>query len=163
MDCREQRSLDYVTSGASGTGNGTIFYSVGVNSTGSPRIGTITIAGLTFTVNQSNVNCTYSISPMNASYPAGGGSWQRRRDRARRVSYGKLISQDDWITVTAGGNGSGNGTFNYSVDPNGGAARTGTIDIEGQMFTVNQSGRAGAAFRSLRGAPCSVKRAAKGV
>ena len=41
-----------VTSGSSGTGNGTVNYSVAANPLSSPRSGTITIAGQFFTVNQ---------------------------------------------------------------------------------------------------------------
>lgn len=41
-----------VTSGASGTGNGTVVYQVQANTTGQPRTGTLTIAGQTVTVNQ---------------------------------------------------------------------------------------------------------------
>lgn len=41
-----------ITSGASGTGNGTVSYSVGTNTTALVRSGTVTIAGQTFTVNQ---------------------------------------------------------------------------------------------------------------
>lgn len=41
-----------INSGSAGTGNGTVAYSVGVNS-GPNRSGTITVAGTTFTVNQS--------------------------------------------------------------------------------------------------------------
>jgi hypothetical protein len=44
-----------ITSGASGTGNGTVTYSVQANSTSSPRQGTMLIAGHTFTVNQEGV------------------------------------------------------------------------------------------------------------
>ena len=105
-----------ITSGSSGDGNGTIFYSVEINNTGNPRMGTISVAGLTFTVNQSNVNCTYSISPTNASYPAGGGSGNVDVTAGAGCLW-KALSQDDWITVTAGGTGSGNGTFSYSVEP----------------------------------------------
>jgi sugar lactone lactonase YvrE len=42
-----------IASGASGSGNGTVGYSVAANSTGSTRSGTLTIAGQTFTVTQS--------------------------------------------------------------------------------------------------------------
>jgi len=42
-----------VTSGASGSGNGIVTYSVAANSSTSSRTGTFTIAGLTFTVTQS--------------------------------------------------------------------------------------------------------------
>lgn len=41
-----------LTSGASGTGNGTVGYSVAANTTTAARAGTLTIAGQTFTVNQ---------------------------------------------------------------------------------------------------------------
>jgi hypothetical protein len=41
-----------ITSGSSGTGDGSVAYSVGINTTLAPRIGTMTIGGETFTVNQ---------------------------------------------------------------------------------------------------------------
>jgi len=41
-----------ITAGASGTGNGTVRFDVAQNNTGSDRVGTLTIAGLTFTVDQ---------------------------------------------------------------------------------------------------------------
>jgi CSLREA domain-containing protein len=41
-----------ISSGASGTGNGTVTYSVAANPSSSPRSGTLTIAGETFTVTQ---------------------------------------------------------------------------------------------------------------
>jgi hypothetical protein len=42
-----------VTAGSTGIGNGTVFYSVSANTTGRSRVGTITIAGKTFTLTQS--------------------------------------------------------------------------------------------------------------
>ena len=42
-----------ITSGASGTGNGTVEYTVAPNNTNVARSGTITIAGLTYTQDQS--------------------------------------------------------------------------------------------------------------
>lgn len=44
-----------ITSGTSGTGNGTVSYSVTNNPTNSPRTGTLTIGGQTFTVTQPGV------------------------------------------------------------------------------------------------------------
>ena len=41
-----------ITSGASGSGEGTVQFSVEANATGAPRSGTIAVAGATFTVNQ---------------------------------------------------------------------------------------------------------------
>jgi hypothetical protein len=42
-----------VLTGATGTGNDTVTFQVGANATGSARTGTLTIAGLTFTITQS--------------------------------------------------------------------------------------------------------------
>jgi alkanesulfonate monooxygenase SsuD/methylene tetrahydromethanopterin reductase-like flavin-dependent oxidoreductase (luciferase family) len=43
------------------------------------------------------------------------------------------------LIVTGGASGSGNGVVAYSVEANPGAARTGTITIAGQTFTVSQA------------------------
>ena len=52
-----------VTSGFSGTGTGTVGYSVLADPT-NPRTGTLTIAGLTFTVNQTGIVPGYMISTL---------------------------------------------------------------------------------------------------
>ena len=44
-----------------------------------------------------------------------------------------------WIVVTSGASGSGDGTVQFGVEPNGtGTPRSGTIVIGSQTFTVNQ-------------------------
>src|SRR6516162_7551816 len=62
-----------VTSGASGTGNGTVAFSAAANTATSTRAGTITIGGNTFTVNQA-AGCSYSIAPTSQSLGAAGGT-----------------------------------------------------------------------------------------
>jgi hypothetical protein len=49
------------------------------------------------------------------------------------------VSNDGWITVTGGSSGAGNGTVSYSVAATTGPARSGTMTIGGQTFTVNQA------------------------
>ena len=44
-----------------------------------------------------------------------------------------------WITITSGGNGSGNGTVAYTVDASSGPARSGVLTIGGQTFAVSQA------------------------
>ncbi len=46
-----------ITSGSSGSGNGTVGYTVAANSSSAPRSGTLTIAGETFTVMQDGREC----------------------------------------------------------------------------------------------------------
>ncbi len=129
-----------VTSGGSGAGNGSVAFSVAANP-GSARTGTITVAGQTFTVNQAAapVSCTYTIAPPNASFGALGGTG------AVGVSTGagcewRATSNAAWITVTSGASGTGNGAVAFSVAVNLLGARTGTITVAGETFTVNQAG-----------------------
>jgi C1A family cysteine protease len=60
-----------VTSGSSGSGNGTVNYSVAANTTASQRTGTITIAGKTFTVTQdaaSSGDPKISVTPTSLNF-----------------------------------------------------------------------------------------------
>lgn len=52
-----------ITGGSSGTGSGTVSYSVAANTSASPRSGTMTIAGQTFTVNQAGASTSTSPPP----------------------------------------------------------------------------------------------------
>ncbi len=125
-----------VTGNSNGTGAGTISFTVAANN-GSARIGTLTIAGQTFTVNQSD-GCTYSISPTNASAPAAGLSSSFNITTSNSGCTWTAVSNAPWITVT-NNSGTGPGTINYTVSANTASARIGTITINGQTFTVNQS------------------------
>jgi hypothetical protein len=57
-----------ITSGSSGTGNGTVNYSVSANAETSQRTGTITIAGETFTVTQEGISTSTTWSDVIAKY-----------------------------------------------------------------------------------------------
>jgi hypothetical protein len=134
----------HVTSGASGSGNGAVGYSVDVNPSSSPRTGTMTIAGQTFSVNQSGggtTGCTYAISPTNATFPQAGGNGSVAVTAGTGCKWTAVSSgKSSWIHVTSGASGTGNGTVGYSVDVNASSSpRTGTMTIAGQTFTVNQS------------------------
>ena len=51
------------------------------------------------------------------------------------------VSRASWITITSGAAGSGSGRVAYAVATNTGRdARTGTMTIAGQTFTVTQDG-----------------------
>jgi hypothetical protein len=104
-------------------------------------MGTLTIAGLTFTVNQSNLPCSYSILPLSESFPATGGAGNVSVTAQDGCAW-KAISNDSWIVVVAGTEvGSGNGSTSYTVEANGDTGpRMGTITIAGLTFTVMQAG-----------------------
>jgi hypothetical protein len=128
-----------VTSGGNGSGDGVVGYSVAAN-TGAERTGTIAVAGQTFTVRQAAAPapCTYGINPSSAAIGAQGGTGNVAVTAAAGCTW-TAASNDAWIAVTAGASGTGNGTVAFSTAPNPGGARTGTITIAGQTFTVTQA------------------------
>jgi PKD repeat protein len=135
-----------VTSGASGSGNGNVGYSVAANS-GSARSGTIAIADRVLTVYQDALSCSYSISPSSVSVGSTGGSGSFAVTANPGCPW-TSTSDSSWLHITGGNSGSGAGTVSYSVDANGGGARTGHITVQGQIFTVTQA--SGAVTLSFR-------------
>jgi hypothetical protein len=128
-----------ITSGGSGSGNGTVNYSVAANTGGSPRTGTMTVAGQTFTVNQDGGSCSSIIAPMTGSFMASGGVGSVIVISDPGCSW-TAVSNSSWITITSGVGGSGSGVVNYSVATYNGSYRTGTMTIAGQTFTIYQWG-----------------------
>jgi hypothetical protein len=129
-----------VTGGASGTSFGTVTYNVAAD-TGPARTGHIIIGGQTFTVTQAN-GCTYAISPTSASLASSAATGQTVAVTAGTGCTWTAVSNNPtWLTVTGGASGTGNGTVTYSATANTSttAARTGTITIGGQTFTVTQA------------------------
>ncbi|MBS1811208.1 MAG: NF038122 family metalloprotease [Acidobacteria bacterium] len=84
--------------------------------------------------------CTYSLSATTASAAITGGPGSVGVTSSSSTCAWSATSTASWISVTTGANGTGNGTVSYSVQPNSGSSRSGTITIAGQTFTVNQSG-----------------------
>ena len=126
----------------SGSGSATVTYWVNGNETTRTRTGTITAAGQVITITQEGITCGYDISPANRSFTSEGGSAYVNMASADACSW-TATSNDEWITITSGGSGSGWGTIYYSVAANtSGSPRTGTISIVGQTFTVFQTSEA---------------------
>jgi hypothetical protein len=129
-----------ITSGASGSGAGSVGYSVSANTATSQRTGTMTIAGQTFTVTQSGITCTYSISSASKSFDSTGGAGSVGVTAQNGCNW-TAASNAGWIAVTSAASGSGNGTTTYTVESNASIdQRSGTLTIAGQTFTVMQSG-----------------------
>ncbi len=128
-----------VTSGASGAGSGSVGFSVAAN-TGAARSGALTIAGQTFTVNQAAfvAPCTFSISPTSQSAPAAGGTGTVTVTTTTGCAW-TATSNATWLTITSGASGTGSGSVTISAAANTDVARSGTLTIAGQTFTVNQA------------------------
>jgi len=125
-----------VTSGSSGTGNGTTGYSVAAN-TGPQRTGTLTVGGQTFTVTQAT-GCTTNINPTSVSMGAAATTGSVAVTAGDSNCTWTGVSNATWLTVTSGSSGTGNGTTGYSVAANTGPQRTGTLTVAGETVTITQ-------------------------
>jgi len=132
-----------VTSGASGSGTGTVAFSAAVNPNTSPRTGTLTIGGQIFSVTQAAASCSYSLAPTSQSVVAGGGTGSTTVTAPAGCTWTGVSNDTSWLTVTSGASGTGTGTVAFSAasNPNT-SARTGTLTIGGQTFSVTQAAAA---------------------
>jgi hypothetical protein len=125
-----------ILTGASGTGNGSVTYSVQAN-TGSSRGGTLTVAGQSVSISQ-GAACTYSISRNNDNVDKEGGNGTVSVTTQSGCTW-TASSNANWITITSGSTGSGNGSVHFTAAANNtGNNRTGTLTIAGQTFTLTQ-------------------------
>jgi hypothetical protein len=86
-------------------------------------------------------SCTFSITPASQSFASSGGSGSISVTASSASCGWSAISNVNWITITSGSTGRGNGVTGFSVTANAStSSRTGTITIAGRAFTVTQSG-----------------------
>jgi hypothetical protein len=128
-----------LTGQTDGNGQTPIAYRVLENTATTSRTGTITVAGQTFTVTQDAASavCTVHLSQAGETISFLGGEYSVSVSAGSGCSW-SAVSSDSWITIDSGGTGLGAGVVSYSVSRNNGALRTGTINIGGQMFTIEQ-------------------------
>jgi len=127
-----------ITSGASGSGGGTIAFSAAAN-TGEARSATLTIAGIAFAVEQAVAPCVFGVAPGHHTVPQTGGTRIVLVTSNVAACPWTAVSNDlDWLTVVAGESGEGSGTVEVSVAPGAGEARSGTLEIAGQLVSVIQ-------------------------
>ena len=131
-----------ITSGASGTGNGSVTYSVASNAGGLARSGTITVGFTTVPVTQVRdpATCRYSIDPGGASLGPGGGGGSINVSTASDCRWVVSVTSS-WLVITSGSGGAmGSSSISWSAGPNTGPPRTAEILVSGLSFEVTQAG-----------------------
>src|SRR5262245_14200472 len=110
-----------------------------------PRTGTLTIAGQTFTVTQAGAPCTFTLDATSASPTAAAGTGTVGVTAAfGSCTWTATSNAPTWLTITSGSSGPGNGTVSYAVAANlSPTPRTGTLTIAGQTFTGTQAAAPG--------------------
>jgi hypothetical protein len=125
-----------VTSGTF-TGNGSFSLSVSANS-GGARTGSIGLAsGVSYSVNQAAAACSYSFSPVSGtvfnSIPSGGGNYSATITTNRTdCPWTATNNGNTFISVTPI-SGTGSGTINFTVATNLSVARSGRVNIAGEL------------------------------
>lgn len=127
-----------ISSGASGTGAGTVTYAVAENS-GAARSATITVSGggitNTFTVNQEQYGPAIEVEPTAVAFAYAAADNQTIEVSAN-VSW-TAVSSASWLVITAGSTGTDYADVTYRVEENqDDASRTGTITISGSGVTA---------------------------
>jgi BACON domain-containing protein/all-beta uncharacterized protein len=153
----------HVQSGATGNAAGTIRLAIDPN-TGAARTSQVHVADQTVTIAQAELPhqpppmptptpppaptptptptpCTDTLSSTSDSVTAAGGSGTVQIQAPGGCAW-TATSNTSWIVITKGTSGTGNGSVSFTVDRNSGAARTGTLTIAGQTFTVSQAAAA---------------------
>jgi hypothetical protein len=140
-----------VTAGSTGTGNGTVDYTIDSNGDGRPRTGTIAVGNRTFTVEQSGETtppaaCQYSVSPIQFSPCMSTPGALTATVTTQPGCTWTAVSPAPWINLTAGQSGSGSGVVSFTVADNWDAPRQGVVMVRwptasaGQDLQVSQAG-----------------------
>ncbi len=130
-----------VSSGASGTGNGTVSYAVAENTSATVRTGHLSIGGQTFTVRQAGTAPLFLLRPELLTFTFQAGSTQADEqaisifsvslDLAFMASAATTNDNDgDWLSVNPG-SGTAPSTLLITADPSGLAPATyqGTVTV----------------------------------
>jgi trimeric autotransporter adhesin len=135
-----------VTGGQSGDTSGEVHIAFDANASGA-RVGTVAIqstadaVGTTITVAQAAATCQFDVgSTARTSPPLGGpDSITVTLAGGPESCAWTAVSENPFIRLTAPLSGVGAGMVAFVVDPNPGAARSGTLVVAGQTIEITQA------------------------
>ncbi|MCC6392313.1 MAG: BACON domain-containing protein, partial [Bryobacterales bacterium] len=128
-------SVPWVTilSGFSGSGSGTVRIKVDANSDGTSRAGTVSIAGIPYTLTQAAGGCAFQVSGPATALPGSSAGYQLTIKASSPNCQWNAAASAPWVTLTGATTGSGNGTVSFSLANNSAAdPRNGYIIAGGQ-------------------------------
>ena len=140
-----------VTGGAQGQGAGSVTYVAAANNATTARSGTLTIAGRTFTVDQTGEdnpqpsNCLYTVAPVALTPCMPGGRLTANVTTQANCTW-TAASTASWLQILSGRSGAGSGVITIAFSDNYDAPRDGTVMVRwptptaGQNIQVAQAG-----------------------
>ena len=93
---------------------------------------------------RSSTTCSYTVSPLSASFPAGGGSVQLSISTSSGCSW-TVLNLTGWVTTSAS-SGSGPGTLTLTASANAGSARSNSMNVAGKVVSVSQPAATSCAY-----------------
>lgn len=132
-----------VSGASTGTGSGQVTFSVAPNQSDASRNATIGISGTTVQVTQAGqAPCEYVVTSGKQTFDAAGGQGNATVSTGGACAWTASAS-DEWITISSGAQGRGNGTVTFSVARNAASTvRTGSIVVAGVRVVVEQAAAA---------------------
>jgi pseudomonalisin len=130
-----------ISRGTSGNGSQTVTYVVAPNTASTARSGTLTIAGLTFAVNQAAAaaSCTYKIALGPVTSALKGASGSVTVSTASGCQW-TAASNAPWLTISSGSSGNGNGTVSFLAAFNTlTSSRTAVLTVAGYAIQVTEA------------------------
>ena len=132
--------------GGKGTGSGTLRITIGPHSSAGLRSGSATVSGYPYAIVITQQGCTYGVSPLAIGSVASAGGPATVTIAANGLACSWAVaSHAPFVVTTSGSSGTGGGTVTLAIAPHAGAARTGTVTVEGHTVTVTQAGAIGEA------------------
>jgi hypothetical protein len=102
-------------------------------------VSSVNVSVSTGTNGSQGQGCTFSLSGSSQSFTAAGGTGNVTVNTSSGCVW-SATSSESWLTVVSGGSGTGTGVVVFLVAANTtGQARTASLSIGGQTFTVTQT------------------------
>ena len=129
-----------ILAGAEGNGTGSVSFTVAANPDPESRSGSIRVEDQVMTIDQSGIDCSYSLSSNSTSIDGAGGNDEIYVSTPEGCGW-TVSSNAKWIMVTQGDRETGNGSFLCVVESNPTIqSRSETVVVEGQTIRVTQAG-----------------------
>jgi hypothetical protein len=101
------------------------------------RTGALDVNGQRLSVSQEPAPCRFELSASGQRVPPAGATGSVNVSSAEGCAW-TAASPVPWLTIVAGGSGSGSGTVRYAVAANNGPERSAVLTVAGQQHTVDQ-------------------------
>ena len=125
-----------------GVGNGTLNLTVASNaSSTTSRTADLMVAGQSVTMTQAGTVCTYALGSSTASVPYNGGTGRVTVTAPAVCQWTSTADTSaSWLAIPSSGtHGTGDVVFTAAANP-AFTARSGTLTVAGQAYTVTQAG-----------------------